>query len=76
VELSGVALADDRLIPRFPLAGVQGGRRVSVFRIDPGNGAMLGLLANASVGEGGWAVLGEPIIVRSGEAFSAVPEPE
>jgi hypothetical protein len=47
---------------------------VSVFRIDPGTGEMLGLLAKATVGEGGWADLGEPIIVRSEEAFSAVPE--
>lgn len=27
-----------------------------------------------SVGEGGWAELTEPIIVRAGEAFVAVPE--
>ena len=53
---------------------MQAGRRVSVFKIDPGTGEMLGLLAKATVGEGGWADLGEPIIVRSGEAFSAVPE--
>ena len=72
--LSGVALADDRLIPRFPLAGVRPGRWASVFSIDPGTGEMLGLLAKATVGEGGWADLGEPIIVKAGEAFSAVPE--
>jgi hypothetical protein len=46
--------ADDRIIPRFPLEGAGPGRRVSVFRIDPGSGARLGLLAVATVGEGGW----------------------
>jgi hypothetical protein len=66
--------ADDRLIPRFLLAGVQAGRRVSVFKIDPGTGERLGLLATATVGEGGWVDLAEPIIVRAGDVFVAVPE--
>ena len=67
--------ADDRLIPRFHLEGVEAGRRVSVFKIDPGSGERLGLLAMATVGEGGWVDLPEPIIVRAGEAFIAEPEP-
>ena len=46
--------ADDRIIPRFHLEGVEAGRRVSVFKIDPGTGERLGLLATATVGEGGW----------------------
>ena len=29
----------------------------------------------ATVGEGGWVDLTEPIIVRAGDAFVAVPEP-
>ena len=66
--------ADNRIIPRFHLEGVQVGRRVSVFKIDPSTGERLGLLATANVGEGGWVDLQEPIIVRSGEAFIAVPE--
>ena len=66
--------ADDRSIPRFQLEGVQAGRHVSVFRIDPGTGERLGLLATATVGEGGWVELTEPIIVKAGEAFVAVPE--
>ena len=66
--------ADDRTIPRFHLEGVEVGRRVSVFKIDPGTGERLGLLASAMVGEGGWVDLCEPIIVRAGEAFIAVPE--
>lgn len=48
---------------------------MSVFRIDPGTSERLGLLAMATVGEGGWVGLHEPIIVRAGEAFVAVPEP-
>jgi hypothetical protein len=63
-----------RIIPRFHLEGVEAGRPVSVFKIDPGTGERLGLLATATVGEGGWVDLGEPIIVRVGEAFVAVPK--
>ena len=66
--------ADDRLIPRLHLEAVEAGRRVSVFRIDPGTGERLGLLATATVGEGGGVDLPEPIIVRAGEAFVAVPD--
>jgi hypothetical protein len=66
--------AADRLIPRFHLEGVRVGRRVAVFNIDPGTGGRLGLLATATVGEGGWVDLAEPIIVRAGEVFAAVPD--
>ena len=64
--------ADDRIIPRFHLEGIEAGRRVLVFKIDPTTGERLGLLATATVGEGGWVDLGEPIIVRAGEALIAV----
>jgi hypothetical protein len=74
VALSGVALADDRIIPRFHLKGVEAGQQVSVFRIDTGTGEMPGLLAKATVAEGGWVDLAEPIIVKAGEAFVVVPE--
>ena len=47
---------------------------MSVFRIDPGTQERLGLLAMATVGEGGWVDLPEPIIMRAGEGFIAVPE--
>jgi hypothetical protein len=67
--------AEDRFIPRFHLEGIQAGRQVTVFQIDPGTGERLGLLAAATVGEGGWVDLPEPIIVRAGDAFIAVPEP-
>jgi hypothetical protein len=66
--------AADRIIPRFHLEGVEAGRRVEVYKIDPGTGERLGLLATATVGEGGWVDLLEPIIVRAGEAFVALPE--
>ena len=64
---------DGRLIPCFRLEGVEAGRQVSAFTIDPGSGGRLGLPATAAVGEGGWVDLGEPIIVRAGEAFIVVP---
>ena len=66
--------ADDRVIPRFHLEGIEAGRCVYVFKIDAGTGERLGLLATASVGEGGWVDLAKPIIVRADEAFIAVPE--
>ena len=65
--------ADDRIIPRFHLEGIEVGRRVNVFKIDPGTGERLVILATATVGDGGWVDLQEPIIVRAGEAFIAVP---
>jgi hypothetical protein len=67
--------ADDRIIPRFHLEGVEGGRLVEVFKIDPVTGERLGLLTTATVGEGGWVDLAEPIIMRAGEAFIAVTRP-
>ena len=66
--------ADDRIIPRFHLEGVEAGQHVSVFKSDPRTGERLGLLATATAGEGGWVELTEPIIVKAGEAFVAVPE--
>lgn len=66
---------DDRIIPRFHLEGVEAGRRVAVYMIDPDSGERLGLLATATVGEGGWVDLPEPITVRAGKAFIAIPEP-
>ena len=65
--------ADNRIIPRFHLEGVEAGRRVSVFKIDPNTGDRLGLLATATVGEGGWVDLDGPIIVQVWDAFVAVP---
>ena len=67
--------ADDRLIPRFHLEGVEAGRRLSVFKLDTMTGERLNLIASATVGEGGWVDLADPIIVRAGEGFVAVPDP-
>ena len=50
--------ADDRLIPRFHLEGVEAGRRVSVYRLGPVTGERLNLIASATAGEGGWVDLG------------------
>jgi hypothetical protein len=66
--------ADGRSISRIHLDGVEAGVRVSVFKIDAGTGERRGLLATATVGEGGWVDLPEPIIVWAGDAFIAVPE--
>jgi len=66
--------AEARMIPRFHLEGIEAGRPVLVFQINPDTGERLGLLATATVGKGGWVDLTEPIIVRAGEAFIAVPE--
>jgi hypothetical protein len=65
--------ADDRIIPRFHLEGVLLGSQVSVIKIDPESGERLGLLTTATVGADGWVDLREPIIVKAGEAFIAVP---
>ena len=65
--------ADDRIIPRFHLEGVLPSSQVSVIQIDPESGERLGSLATATVGEGGWVDLTQPITVRAGDAFIAVP---
>lgn len=65
---------DDRIVPRFHLEGVPAGRQVSVFAIDPQTSERLGLRATGIVGDGAWVDLAEPIKVRAGEAFIAVPE--
>lgn len=68
--------ADDRIIPRFHLEGVEAGRLASVVKIDPSTGERLGLLAMATVGEGGWVDLDQPLIVLAGDAFIAVLDSE
>jgi hypothetical protein len=68
--------ADGRIVPRFHLEGMDAGRRISVFRLNPATGKPLILIATATVGAGGWVDLPEPIIVRAGEGFVVVPEEE
>jgi hypothetical protein len=65
---------EDRIVPRFHLEGVPAGQRILVFSINPGTGERRELLAMATAGEGGWVDLPVPLIVRTGEAFIAVPE--
>ena len=68
--------AEARIISRFHLEGVEAGRPVSVFKMDFSTGQRLGLLTAVTTVEGGWVELTEPIIVRAGDAFVAVPMPE
>lgn len=65
--------AEDRIIPRFHLEGVLPGSAVSVFKIETETGVRLGSLATATVGEGGWVDLPQPITMRAGQGFIAVP---
>jgi hypothetical protein len=67
--------ADDRIIPRFHLEGVQVGQRVKVCSIDPATDEKLQTLTMGTVGEGGWVDLAKPIIVKGGNAFVAVVKP-
>ena len=64
---------EDRLIPRFHLEGVAFGSPISVVKIDPHTGQRLGLLTTATVGDGGWVDLPQPLIVKAGEAFISMP---
>ena len=67
------SFVDELIIPRFHLEGVSPGSQISVIKIDPDSGQRLGLLATATVGDGGWVDLPQPIIMRAGEAFIAIP---
>ena len=64
--------AEDRLVGRFHLDGVEPGTPVSVFALDPATAERLGLLAEAVAGDGGWVNLSEPLVVRTGGGFVAV----
>jgi hypothetical protein len=67
--------AADRLVGRFHLEGVGAGQRVSVFRLAR-SGERGEWIGTATAGEGGWVDLLDPIVVRAGEGFVAVPEPD
>jgi len=67
--------AEDRIIARFHLEGIEAGRRLAIFRIDSATGARLDLMAAATVGEGGWVDLPVPLLVRAGAGFIAAPDP-
>jgi hypothetical protein len=61
--------AEDRIIPRFHLEGIEAGRKVTVIQIDSESGKWLGLLATAIVGDEGWVDLPEPIHVSATQGF-------
>ncbi|MCI0465248.1 MAG: hypothetical protein L0Z62_50645 [Gemmataceae bacterium] len=63
---------DDRLIPRFHLEGVEAGRSVSVFKIDPDTGERLALLATAIVGEY-WLAAGDVSPFEIGTRLNTIP---
>jgi hypothetical protein len=63
--------AEDRIIPRFHLEGVEPGRQVMIHKIDPVTNRQLDLMTTAIVGDGGWVDLPDPIIVKAGDAFVA-----
>lgn len=65
--------AENRLIDRFHLDGVEPGTPVSVFTLDFATGEGLELIATAVSGDGGWVNLSEPLVVRAGGGFVAVP---
>jgi len=65
--------AEDRIIPRFHLEGVLPGTQISVIKIEPETGERIGLPATATVGDGGWVDLPQPITMKAGEGFIAVP---
>lgn len=65
--------AEDRLVRRSHLDGVEPGTPVSVFAIDPVTGERLELVPTAVAGEGGWVNLSESLVVRAGSGFVAVP---
>jgi hypothetical protein len=66
--------ADDRRIDRIHLEGVAPGTAVIVYRIDPESGERGAVLAREFARADGWVDFALPLIVRSGEAFIAVPE--
>ena len=66
--------AEDRIIPRFHLEGIEAGREVTVFQMDSDSGERMGLLAKANVGENGWVNLPEPILVSASQGFIVVPD--
>ena len=63
--------AEDRLVGRFHLDGVEPGTPVSVFALDPATGERREPIAEAIADDGGWVNLAEPLVVRAGGGFVA-----
>jgi putative acetyltransferase len=67
--------AENRRVDRIHLDGVAPGRRVSIHRLGAADErARANMLARARSGTDGWVELPEPLLVRAGEGFVAVPE--
>ncbi|MBP3956163.1 N-acetyltransferase [Gemmata sp. G18] len=66
--------ADDRLVPRFHLEGVEAGCGVTVFSLTDDK-VPARVLAKTRAGADGWVELAEPLVVRAGGGFVAVPTP-
>jgi hypothetical protein len=71
--LAACATTEARLTHYDPVAGEVAAAVNSLCRALI-RGAAWNVLANATVGKSGWVDLTEPIIVRAGGAFVAVPE--
>jgi hypothetical protein len=65
---------DARVVPGFHLNGVKAGQRLAVFKMDPGTGKKLDRLTTAIVVADGWVDLAEPISMKAGESFIALPD--
>jgi putative acetyltransferase len=65
--------ADNRIISRIHLEGVETGRQVAVIKINADTGERQGLLAFSKVAENGWVDLPQSIAVKAGEAFIVAP---
>jgi hypothetical protein len=64
---------DDRQISRFHLEGIPPGTPVRIFRLDERTETFGEVLATTTVGDAGWVEIAEPILVRAGIGFVAIP---
>jgi hypothetical protein len=64
---------EDRVIDRFHLEGVLAAQRISIFRLDEPSNQRGELIRLATADASGWVELAEPIVVRAGDCFIAVP---
>jgi hypothetical protein len=65
--------AEDRIIDRFHLEGVPVGQRISIHWFDTATNTRGDSIGFASADATGWVELAEPIVVKKGDCFIAVP---
>jgi hypothetical protein len=65
--------AEDRIVGRFHLDGIEPNRTVVILRLDSQQqrGEQI---ATGTTGLGGWVELSEALRIRAGEGFLAIPE--